>query len=173
MSFPWVFGSWFPDKLFLQLLVPCSCILLARAHPVTLLLSQTQIAAVHRFSGNIIAELLNTPRCTCMPPLNGYNLTHPYRFYLEQAFISVWNCSFTFHPGEPRRHHQHAHLSLSLVLLLLCWIIAVLFIRPDIINPLKVQVEQSTQSAAFASLLFLFWCRCCGLWACVWSWRCW
>lgn len=30
-----------------------------------------------------------------------------------------------------------------------------LFIAPDI-NPLKVQVEQSTQSGAFASLLLLF-----------------
>lgn len=30
-----------------------------------------------------------------------------------------------------------------------------LFIAPDI-NPLKVQVEQSTQNAAFASLLLLF-----------------
>lgn len=31
-----------------------------------------------------------------------------------------------------------------------------LFMRPDIINPLKVQVELNTQSPAFASLLFLF-----------------
>lgn len=155
----WVFVSQFPNKLFLQPLIPCSCVLLAGAHPA-------QCPAEQRFSTNCIAECVNILRGTWVPECATARLVEsdlPFQALPgANIFLSIWSFAHLLSWWVWKASRMHSSIFISAFVIYM-WDCCSAPQRMWHLKSLKNTgwAEYMSCHLCFFAVLFFFLCKCC------------